>query len=69
MIRIFARSTSDAKGPVVMFLNAMDVLEEKLSPNFNIKVIMDFEEELGSPNLPRAVNANRDTFCGSPYYI
>ena len=27
--RIFARSTSDAKGPVVMFLNAMDVLEEK----------------------------------------
>ena len=59
--RIFARSTSDAKGPVVMFLNAMDVLEEKkLSPNFNIKVIMDFEEELGSPNLPRAVNANRE---------
>ena len=59
--RIFARSTSDAKGPVVMFLNAMDVLEEKkLSPNFNIKVIMDFEEELGSPNLPRAVDANRE---------
>tara|TARA_B100000941_G_scaffold44545_1_gene27500 strand:- start:3 stop:1502 length:1500 start_codon:yes stop_codon:yes gene_type:complete len=59
--RIFARSTSDAKGPVVMFLNAIDVLEEKkLSPNFNIKVIMDFEEELGSPNLPRAVNANRE---------
>ena len=29
-------------------------------PNFNIKVIMDFEEELGSPNLPRAVNANRE---------
>ena len=59
--RIFARSTSDAKGPVVMFLNAIGVLEEKkLSPNFNIKVIMDFEEELGSPNLPRAVNANRE---------
>jgi len=59
--RIFARSTSDAKGPVVMFLNAMDVLKEKeLSPNFNIKVIMDFEEELGSPNLPRAVISNRE---------
>ena len=58
--RIFARSTSDAKGPVVMFLNAMDVLEEnKLEPNFNIKVIMDFEEELGSPNLPNAVESNR----------
>ena len=43
-----------------MFLNAMDVLEEnKLEPNFNIKVIMDFEEELGSPNLPTAVDSNR----------
>ena len=58
--RIFARSTSDAKGPVVMFLNAMDVLEnKKIEPNFNIKVIMDFEEELGSPNLPAAVDSNR----------
>ena len=51
---------TDAKGPVVMFLNAMDVLEnKKIEPNFNIKVIMDFEEELGSPNLPAAVNSNR----------
>ena len=58
--RIFARSASDAKGPVVMFLNAMDVLEnKKIEPNFNIKVIMDFEEELGSPNLPAAVDSNR----------
>ena len=68
--RIFARSTSDAKGPVVMFLNAIDVLEEKkLSPNFNIKVIMDFEEELGSPNLPRAVNANREVLSADHLII
>ncbi|MFK7932719.1 MAG: M20/M25/M40 family metallo-hydrolase [Saprospiraceae bacterium] len=54
--RIFARSTSDAKGPVMMFLTAMDALEElKESPNFNIKIILDFEEELGSPHLPQAV--------------
>jgi acetylornithine deacetylase/succinyl-diaminopimelate desuccinylase-like protein len=58
--RVFARSTSDAKGPVVMFLKAMDVLHrEKQNPNFNLKVIMDFEEELGSPHLPEAVKANR----------
>ena len=54
--RIFARSASDAKGPVMMFLTAMDMMmEEGKEPNYNLKVIMDFEEELGSPNLPEAV--------------
>ena len=54
--RIFARSTSDAKGPVSMFLTAMDMMISKNQfPNFNMKVILDFEEELGSPNLPEAV--------------
>jgi len=57
--RIFARSASDAKGPVAMFLAAVDALkDENKSPNFNLKVIMDFEEELGSPNLPEAVTNN-----------
>ncbi len=59
--RIFARSASDAKGPVAMFLTAMDLMKaEKESPNFNMKVIMDFEEELGSPHLPEAVTAHRE---------
>lgn len=54
--RIFARSTSDAKGPVAAFLASLDALKElKKEPNYNIKVIMDFEEELGSPRLPAAV--------------
>ena len=40
--RVFARSTSDAKGPVAMFLTALDAIEAgKIAPNFNIKVIMD----------------------------
>lgn len=54
--RIFARATSDAKGPAMAFLTASDAgLALKIQPNYNIKVIMDFEEELGSPNLPPAV--------------
>lgn len=57
--RIFARSTSDAKGPVAMFLAALDAIaEEKIEPNYNLKIIMDFEEELGSPQLPTAVIKN-----------
>ncbi len=55
--RVFARSASDAKGPVVMFLAALDAIEEiGKNPSYNIKVIMDFEEELGSPHLPDAVS-------------
>ena len=57
--RIFARSASDAKGPVSMFLAAIDAIDENgITPNFNIKVILDFEEEMGSPNLPGAVKKN-----------
>ncbi len=59
--RIFARSASDAKGPVAMFLAALDAAGSKgIIPNYNIKVIMDFEEELGSPRLPKAVTENVD---------
>ena len=59
--RVFARSASDAKGPVAMFLAALDASEElRIDPNYNIKVIMDFEEELGSPRLPKAVTENTD---------
>ncbi len=54
--RIFARSTSDSKGAAMAYLTSLDVLKAlKVEPNFNIKVIMDFEEELGSPRLPGAV--------------
>lgn len=59
--RIFARSASDAKGPVAMFLAAMDAMAKiGQTPNYNLKVILDFEEELGSPNLPKAVLDNRE---------
>ncbi len=59
--RVFARSASDAKGPVAMLLAAIDAIDdEKINPNFNLKVIMDFEEELGSPRLPDAVTKNSE---------
>lgn len=59
--RVFARSTADAKGPVAMFLAALDAIAaEEIEPNYNIKIIMDFEEELGSPRLPAAVKENKD---------
>jgi acetylornithine deacetylase/succinyl-diaminopimelate desuccinylase-like protein len=59
--RIFARSASDDKGPLAMFLTAFDILaKQKISPTYNIKVILDFEEEIGSPNLGGAVINHKD---------
>ncbi len=68
--RIFARSTSDAKGPVVMFLKAMDIINDlKYEPNFNIKVVMDFEEEISSPRLPKAVLDYKDQLASDMLVI
>lgn len=55
-LRIFARSSSDAKGPVMMILNAFEIMKRNdLKLKYNVKVIMDFEEEISSPNLADAV--------------
>ena len=68
--RVFARSTSDAKGPVSMFLAALDAIEEEnVAPNYNMKVIMDFEEEMGSPHLPDAVVANKELLAADMLII
>jgi acetylornithine deacetylase/succinyl-diaminopimelate desuccinylase-like protein len=54
--RIFARSSSDDKGPLAMFISALDALTEAgIYPDYTIKIILDFEEEQGSPRLPAAV--------------
>ncbi|WP_411032285.1 M20/M25/M40 family metallo-hydrolase [Spongiimicrobium sp. 3-5] len=59
--RLFGRSTSDDKGPIVMFLNAIDLLKKNGKPlPFNIKVILDSEEEKSSEPLPQAVKEYRD---------
>ncbi len=59
--RVFARSASDSKGPMTQFLVAMELLDQAgFEADYNMKVIIDTEEEMGSPNLPEAVVANRD---------
>lgn len=68
--RIFARSASDAKGPVMMFLTALDIArQEGLMREYNLKVIMDFEEEMGSPHLSAAVDKYRDRLAADMLLI
>jgi len=59
--RVFARSASDSKGPMTQFLKAMDILNDAGHElDFNLKVIIDTEEEMGSPHLSQAVIDNRE---------
>jgi acetylornithine deacetylase/succinyl-diaminopimelate desuccinylase-like protein len=57
--RVFGRSTSDDKSPIVAFLAAIDALDAAGIPlSSNIRVLMEGEEEAGSPNLEAAVRAH-----------
>lgn len=68
--RIFARSASDSKGPALSLISALQILQaKKIKPEFNIKVIMDFQEELGSPHLPKAVLENKKLLDAEMLFI
>ncbi|MBK8279706.1 MAG: hypothetical protein IPK94_06180 [Saprospiraceae bacterium] len=42
------RSSSDSKGPAMTFMAALDIMNEQMiKPDFNLKVIMDTQEEIG----------------------
>jgi acetylornithine deacetylase/succinyl-diaminopimelate desuccinylase-like protein len=60
-LRVFARSASDDKAPILMLLTAIDVLKGK-APAINVKVLLDSEEEISSPSLAETVQANRALF-------
>ncbi len=62
--RVFARSAADSKGPMTQFMVAVQLLDQlDAAPPYNLKVIVDTEEELGSPNLADAIRAHRDLFA------
>ncbi|GAB5554036.1 MAG: dipeptidase [Saprospiraceae bacterium] len=47
--RVFGRAAADDKAPIMMMLTALDLLGEKgLAPKYNVKIILDCQEEAGS---------------------
>ncbi|MBU2525213.1 MAG: M20/M25/M40 family metallo-hydrolase [Bacteroidetes bacterium] len=59
--RVFGRSVSDDKGPIVMFINALEwIRQSNISIPYNIKVILDGEEEQSSPSLANLVKTYKD---------
>jgi acetylornithine deacetylase/succinyl-diaminopimelate desuccinylase-like protein len=59
--RIYARSSSDDKSPIIALLAAIDALRAKNIPlSVNLKVIFEGEEEAGSPDLEHTLLLHRN---------
>ncbi|MEP6714144.1 MAG: M20/M25/M40 family metallo-hydrolase [Terriglobia bacterium] len=68
--RIYARSASDDKAPIVAIMTALDAIKAAhLKLRSNIKFVFEGEEEAGSPNLERILAAHRDLFSGDVWLI
>ena len=61
--RLYARSASDDKSPIVAILSAIDALKSAgRAPTSNIRIVLDGEEEASSPSLVPAIGRYRDRF-------
>lgn len=63
--RVYARSSSDDKSPIVALLAAIDALRAARIPlGVNLKVIFEGEEEAGSGNLERTLQLHKNLLGG-----
>lgn len=59
--RLYARSASDDKSPIVAFLSALDALRAaSIRPSVNLKFYFEGEEEAGSEHLRDALTRHRE---------
>jgi acetylornithine deacetylase/succinyl-diaminopimelate desuccinylase-like protein len=74
--RLYARSAGDDKLPIVALLHALDALAENAIPlSVNLKVLLDGEEEQGSPTVGAVLDehasllrADLMLFCDGPMH-
>ena len=68
--RLYARSASDDKLGVMAILAAVDALRaEGKRPAFSLKIFLEGEEEMGSPNLQALLARHRDTLKSDGWVI
>lgn len=61
--RLYARSAGDDKMPVVALIHALDALAANdIESSVNLKLLLDGEEEQGSPSIGPLLDANRELF-------
>ena len=74
--RIYARSASDDKAPIMAMLAALDALKAiRAAPSVNLKFVFEGEEEAGSPHLgayfdryPKELSADAWLLCDGPVH-
>jgi acetylornithine deacetylase/succinyl-diaminopimelate desuccinylase-like protein len=58
-VRVYGRAVADDKGPIIAFLASMDgLLAANATLPWTLRVVLDGEEEAGSPNFEAAMIAN-----------
>jgi acetylornithine deacetylase/succinyl-diaminopimelate desuccinylase-like protein len=68
--RLFGRSASDDKGPIVAMLSALDALRAAgAMPSVNLKLFFEGEEEAGSPHLTEILRAHRDLLAADAWIL
>lgn len=68
--RIYARSASDDKAPIVAMATALDAIHAAgLQLRSNIKFVFEGEEEAGSVNLGKALAAHKELFSADVWLI
>lgn len=68
--RLYARSASDDKGPIVAMLAALDALKAAgVKPSVNVKIFLEGEEEDGSPHLTSILEEHRDVLKADAWIL
>jgi acetylornithine deacetylase/succinyl-diaminopimelate desuccinylase-like protein len=68
--RIYARSASDDKAPIMAMLVALDALKAAgIRPRANLKFVFEGEEEMSSPHLREHLAAHRDLLRGDVWLM
>jgi acetylornithine deacetylase/succinyl-diaminopimelate desuccinylase-like protein len=68
--RLFGRSAADDKAPIVALVAALDALRAAgIAPTVNLKVLVEGEEERGSPHLARVLRENRQALAADVWLL
>lgn len=68
--RLYARSASDDKAPIIALLTALDALREgRIGLTSNIKIFLEGEEEAGSSHLEKIIEKYRDLLRADAWLI
>src|SRR5262249_42182799 len=68
--RLYGRSASDDKGPIVGLLAALDALGATgIAPSVNVALFLEGEEEAGSPHLDRLLRDSAPWITGDAWLL